>query len=350
MAMASHASHRTPSEAEMKAVFVMCRKNQWRSVLNSVRSCGQIGTTSMTMQNHIATTVLHQAITSKGDTKLRALVVEAILDVTPWAAKVKNGYGSLPLHVVAQRNTKMNSATKDKIIRKLVKAFPGALLEPGGVGKRTPIHIIFTGTSLFFENCKVVVLAVVSSFVPLLSCLVDYISPTLTEELLQMAKKACFMRDSKGFLPIHIACSRHASPHKIAMLLDINPASLHATTDDGQSCLALAENLATKSHPNYALIDDLRKRLRATGSVIPDYPAPTRVSSNETSEGSIASRGMGSIKTTKRRKSTKQPRKRKRKVTADDDVNAMLADDTEQANLLLSLSRQTPDIQNFASV
>ena len=167
-----------------------------------------------------------------------------------------------------------------------------------------------------------------------------------------MGRKACFMKDHNGYLPIHIACSRHASPSKIAMLLDINPASLHAITDKGESCLALAEKNATKSHPNYALIDDLRKRLRSSGTYIPNHPAA--VSSNEgtcsTSEGSIASEGTGSVKTTKRRKSTKQPRKRKRKVTADDDIKAMFEDDKEQANLLLSLSRQTPDIQNFASV
>jgi hypothetical protein len=104
--LAIHASQRSPSRGEMDAVFVMCRNNQWRSVLNSVRSCPQIAVTGMTMQNHITTTVLHQAITSKGDTKLRAQVVEAILDVTPEAAKIKNGYGSLPIHVIAQRNTK----------------------------------------------------------------------------------------------------------------------------------------------------------------------------------------------------------------------------------------------------
>jgi hypothetical protein len=219
----------------------------------------------------------------------------------------------------------MNSTTKESLIRQLVNAFPKGLVEPGGVGCRTPVHIIFT----------------------------DYISPALTEEMLSKGRKACFMRDSKGYLPIHIACSRHASPCKIAMLLDINAASLHSKTDEGESCLDLAVKTATKSHPNYALIDDLQKRLRSTGGMY-YHDAPTRVSSNDgtcsTSEGSAASRPRGTVATTCSRKTVIRPRKRKRKVTADDDVKAMFEDDNEQANLLLSLSRQTHDIKNFASV
>lgn len=153
-------SFRSPTREEMKAVFQFCRKNLWNSVLNSVRSNPCIGTTSMVMQNNITTTIVHQAITSKGDTDLRATVVEEILSATPAAAAIKNGYGSLPLHVIAQRNTKMNAATKDRLIRKLLQAYPGALTKQGGVGGRTPLHIIFTGKSkhttrgaeVFFPN------------------------------------------------------------------------------------------------------------------------------------------------------------------------------------------------------
>jgi len=52
----------------------------------------------------------------------------------------------LPLHVIAQRNTKMDSATKETLIRDLMHAYPAALTQQGGVGMRTPLHIIFTGT------------------------------------------------------------------------------------------------------------------------------------------------------------------------------------------------------------
>jgi hypothetical protein len=100
----------------------------------------------MIMDNHISTTILHQAITSKGDTKARARVIREILEIAPKAATIKNGYGSLPLHVIAQRNTKMDAPTKELLINEIVNAFQGALVKQGGVGKRTPLHIIFTGT------------------------------------------------------------------------------------------------------------------------------------------------------------------------------------------------------------
>jgi hypothetical protein len=140
-------AHRRPSCEEMHAVFGMCRQNQWTSVLNCVRSNPWISVTSMIMDNHISTTILHQAITSKGDTKARARVIREILASAPNAAAIKNGYGSLPLHVIAQRNTKMDAATKELLINELVVAYKDALAEEGGVGKRTPLHIIFTGTS-----------------------------------------------------------------------------------------------------------------------------------------------------------------------------------------------------------
>ena len=104
----------------------------------------------MIMDNHIATTILHQAITSKGDTAARTRVIREILNIAPNAAGIRNGYGSLPLHVIAQRNTKMDAPTKELLITELVTACKQALVEPGGVGKRTPLHIIFTGT---YETC-----------------------------------------------------------------------------------------------------------------------------------------------------------------------------------------------------
>ena len=93
----------------------------------------------------VSTTIIHQAITSKGDTKARARVIRQILAIAPQAASVKNGYGSLPLHVISQRNTKLDAPTKEVLIADLVLAYKEALVEQGGVGKRTPLHIIFTG-------------------------------------------------------------------------------------------------------------------------------------------------------------------------------------------------------------
>ena len=83
--------------------------------------------------------------------------------------------------------------------------------------------------------------------------------------MIQYGPQACFMRDKKGYLPAHVACSRHCSPEKLRMLLAVNPESLMSKTNDGQTLLSLAINTATKSHPNYALIDALRTKLDGIG-------------------------------------------------------------------------------------
>ena len=134
---------------DMDQLFQLCRSDEWHGVLHQVRQNPQIATTSMTMDNHISTTIIHQAITSKGPTAVRAEVISTILHGTPEAASLKNGYGSLPLHVIAQRNTKMDAQTKERLITELVQAFPAALIDEGGFGKRTPLHIIFSGKVLF---------------------------------------------------------------------------------------------------------------------------------------------------------------------------------------------------------
>ena len=131
----------------------MCTKNQWIAVLTSIRnnSSSLLSTsTKMKTTNHIPTTILHQAITSRGDATQRYTVIKLILDRTPLAASVKNGYGSYPLHVINQRNTKMDSTTKQRIIRELIHAYPAALTEKCGKSRRTPLHIVFTGSYLLF--------------------------------------------------------------------------------------------------------------------------------------------------------------------------------------------------------
>jgi hypothetical protein len=130
----------------MEKIFRFCRENKWNKVLEYVNQYPLMGNHSMTMDNHITTTIIHQAITSKGDTAVRARVISTILKHTPEAAQTKNGYGSMPLHVIAQRNTKIDSNTKERLINEIIDAYPEALTEAGGVGKRTPLHIIFTGT------------------------------------------------------------------------------------------------------------------------------------------------------------------------------------------------------------
>jgi len=67
------------------------------------------------------------------------------------------------------------------------------------------------------------------------------------------------MKDAKGYLPIHVACSRHCSPKKLEVLLKANPDSLFETTYDGNTCLSLAMSTATKSHPNMTLVNEIKK-------------------------------------------------------------------------------------------
>jgi hypothetical protein len=161
----------------------------------------------------------------------------------------------------------------------------------------------------------------------------DYISPRLTEMMIQYGQKACFMKDRKEFLPAHVACSRHCSPEKLQMLLRVNPEALRCTTYDGSTLLSLATTTATKSHPNYALIDELRRQLEEAGL---NNEFPVRVSSDDTNEDD--DKKVATTTTTTKRRS------RKRKVTADD------GDDP--ANLLLHFSRHTGDkkIKLFAKV
>lgn len=170
---------RAPSQEEMHAVFTMCRQNRWNSVLDCIRSNHLIPITSMVMDNHISTTILHQAITSKGDTKARTRVILEILDIAPKAAAIKNGYGSLPLHVISQRNTKLDAPTKELLINELVNAYKGALVEQGGVGKRTPLHIIYTGTSLSWSFGIMVVLFHAHCFVSFSSIQITFLHESL---------------------------------------------------------------------------------------------------------------------------------------------------------------------------
>lgn len=89
----------------------------------------------------------------------------------------------------------------------------------------------------------------------------DYISPRLARMMIDHGSEACFMKDENGFLPVHVACSRHCSPEKLRMLLAVNPQSLFEKTHKGDTILDLAKKTATKSHPNIALIDELGRQL-----------------------------------------------------------------------------------------
>lgn len=67
--------------------------------------------------------------------------------------------------------------------------------------------------------------------------------------MIEKGKRATYMKDKKGYLPIHVAVSRHVSPDKLRMLLDANPKSIVEKTNDGMTLLGLAQQTATRSHP-----------------------------------------------------------------------------------------------------
>lgn len=81
------------------------------------------------------------------------------------------------------------------------------------------------------------------------------------------------MKDKKGYLPAHVAASRHCSPEKLRMLLAVNPGSLRETTADGETLMTLATSTATKSHPNYALIDELHRQHAIMSTASRNHPA-----------------------------------------------------------------------------
>lgn len=216
-------------------ILNLCRAGKWAQVETYIRARPWIATTPMLMGNNIKTTIMHQAIGSKGDTQGRVNAITTILELAPVAASIPNGTKTLPLHAILQRNVKMDTKTRETLILELIKAYPDSLLRLGGLAGRTPLHIAFT----------------------------DFLSAIVIRTMIRVAPSACFVRDRKGWLPIHIACHRNCSKEKLRMLLDVNPAFLHATTTDGESLLQLATSAATKSHPNKLLISELQARLES---------------------------------------------------------------------------------------
>jgi hypothetical protein len=169
--------------------------------------------------------------------------------------------------------------------------------------------------------------------------------------MIQNGRQACFKKDKKGYLPAHVACSRHCSPEKLLMLLEAHPGSLTSKTNDGQTLLTLAVSTATKSHPNYALIDELKRALVDAGQLqllqhgdrhLDSFP--TRVSSDDTNDNDVAIGSPTSKQNTASTSHTPRTRSRKRKVTVDED---------DPADLLMHFSRHqidTTDIKRIAKV
>jgi Ankyrin repeats (many copies) len=84
----------------------------------------------------------------------------------------------------------------------------------------------------------------------------------LVEVMIQRGPQATFMKDSKGYLPLHAAASLHVSPSKLRLLLDANPLSIFEKTGDGKTALDLAKATATATRPHHVLIKALQKEER----------------------------------------------------------------------------------------
>jgi hypothetical protein len=108
--------------------------------------------------------------------------------------------------------------------------------------------------------------------------------------MIQQGPGACFKKDKKGYLPAHVACSRHCSPEKLRMLLSVNPSALYELTDENETLLSLATNTATKSHPNYALIYELNHQIDISQYRIHGYASLATPVSSEESDGSSRGR------------------------------------------------------------
>lgn len=154
---------------------------------------------------------------------------------------------------------------------------------------RSPLHIVFT----------------------------DYVSPNIIELMLSMGKQAAKITDKNGYLPAHIAASRHVSPSKLQMLLNANPDCITQRSNDGSTLLSLAQTTATKSHPNYRLIESLKKAMQEAGSTVTTLDAasivPARVSSSDASESSKSNEEPKVTTTKKKRKPRKKAERRRTK-------------------------------------
>jgi len=84
-----------PTDTAERSPLKLCQDGDWVAVLDLVKKNPAVAITPIVMDNHVATTFVHQAITSKGNTALRVQVICQILKQTPQAAAIKNGYGSL---------------------------------------------------------------------------------------------------------------------------------------------------------------------------------------------------------------------------------------------------------------
>lgn len=82
---------KTPNVLNTANVIELIRANKWDQVNSCVREDSRILMMPLLMDNSIQTTILHEAIASKGNTQARATVILTILEMAPIAASIQNG-------------------------------------------------------------------------------------------------------------------------------------------------------------------------------------------------------------------------------------------------------------------
>ena len=161
--------------------------------------------------------------------------------------------------------------------------------------------------------------------------------------MIRLGKQACFLKDKKGYLPAHVACSRHCSPEKLAMLLEANPGAIYEKNNKGETLLSLARSTATRSHPNFALIADLERRYKEAGISFEERIV-TPISPDRPGSGT-SSAGIGRGRKRKARSNT-----RTRKVTMDSITEEQVREDMgDPAALLLHFSQANHQDENIKS-
>ena len=259
----------------------LCKRERWADIANLISAHPLLSSATLTGDDNIKMGILHQVIASSGDINGRAGLVRSILTARPSAATIKNSHGSLPIHVLLQRNVKMKAKLKEELLRGLIHAYPASISIAGGVSKRTPLHTLFT----------------------------DYLSADLCRLMLTLRPEAAKMRDKQGWLPIHIACSRHCSLVSLHLLIDAFPESIRETTGNEKTPLMLARSTATKTHPNRALIEELTKRLGGGTEAATDSKLPVNQEA-KSCENTVAE-GLLAVSTSAKQEASDKKEKRK---------------------------------------
>ena len=215
-------------------ILLCVQKGNWQGVIECIWARPADASALIRDKNNISTTILHKALASPGDDiGLRIKVIKTILDAAPTSASLENGYKTLPLHVAARNNYKlqMNEKTQMEVFTKLIQSYPEAATSQN-TAMRTPLHI---------------------------AC-AHYCPSSIINILIKAGPEATTMKDKHSFLPIHLACRRRCSVDKLLLLLNANPDSIAEKTRNGDTLLCLAATSSSKIQVNDSLISILNDR------------------------------------------------------------------------------------------